>query len=196
MATSTRAWAGQYEPVVKNSVEPQYNDAGESVSVKDISTVLPIELPRSPVTVLSDGRMRGMRIVVVAISPIYEKSGEGVAVSDLEVVIPDAKLMSAADVQQALPRISAGDPATSNSVNAVDITNIDTPPINPAALVSSVRITTTRRGIQQVTGSALSASGYNLSGKNINNSHVYYRGTEVATQVIDGGTPGVFDASD
>ena len=196
VATSTRAWAGQYEPVVKNSVEPQYNDAGESVSVKDISTVLPIELPRSPVTVLSDGRMRGMRIVVVAISPIYEKSGEGVAVSDLEVVIPDAKLMSAADVQQALPRISAGDPATSNSVNAVDITNIDTPPINPAALVSSVRITTTRRGIQQVTGSALTASGYNLSGKNINNSHVYYRGTEVATQIIDGGTPGVFDASD
>lgn len=196
VAKNTRAWNGNYEPIVKTSVDPQYNEAGESVSVKDVSTVLPIELPRSPVTVLSDGRIRGMRIVVAAISPVYEKGGQGMAASELEVVIPGAKLMSAADMQQAVPRISAGDPITANSVNAVDATNIDTPPINPAALVSSVRITTTQRGIQQVTGSALTASGFNLAGLNINNSHVYYRGTEVATQIVDGGAPGVFDAAD
>lgn len=192
-----RMWLGGYEPVIKRGGQPEYDEDGFVVAVKEVAEPMPVALPTSPVTALSDNGFRGTRIVVYAITPVWDSNGRGVTTSALDVLIPGARLVKPQDLSWDKPFAQPSARMGISSVSDVfSVSTITTPALNDAALTTSVRITVTDRGIQRVTGADLQAAGFNLASLSLSNAHVFYRGTEVAAQVLDAGTPGVFDTSD
>lgn len=127
-----------------------------------------LTLPTSPVVVLREGRMRGTRIVVLAISPIFEQNGSTRAASNLQITIPGATLLSddaAQHLTQSTPFLSSA-PA----------------PLNPVAARAIVKISVAQAGIQRVPGSTLAAAGVNLSALNPSRLQLWHNGEAVALE--------------
>lgn len=122
-------------------------------------------LPPSPVVVLRDARLRGARIVVLAISAVFLRDGAPRAVTELR-----ASIAGAAPLSQDVTSLFAADGAI--GVAAPD-------PTNPLA-GTAWRVAVTRPGIQRLPAAALAAASVPLSAPE--NIHLYHDGREVAVE--------------
>jgi hypothetical protein len=123
------------------------------------------ELPDSPVVVLREGRMRGARVVVLALSPIFDSGGAPRAATDLAATIPGAAPL-AADLRAAGAAFLASAPG----------------PANPAAALPSITLSVAEAGIQRVGGAALADAGLSLATLDPANIHVRRGGAEIALE--------------
>jgi hypothetical protein len=138
-------------------------------------------LPESPVVVLREGRMRGARIVVLAISPIFSVGGQPQVVTHLEATIPGAMLLA----EDAMHLLAPTAPFLTSAPG----------PTNPAAMARAVRMLITHPGIQRVTGAMLANAGLNVSALDPKQIHVRHSGIELAIEERLGGD-GKLDPAD
>jgi hypothetical protein len=132
-------------------------------------------LPKSPVVVLREGRMRGAHVVVLAISPIFAAGGQPRAATRLEATIPGATPLA----ESAAQLLTSSAPFLTSAPG----------PTNPATAAQSVRVRVAQPGMQRVTGAALAAAGLNLSTTDPKQIHVQRAGLEVALELrlgVDG----------
>jgi hypothetical protein len=125
-------------------------------------------LPRSPLVVLRDGRMRGIRIVILAFSPLFLQGAALRSATTLQATIPGAALF-------------AGDAAQLLATSARPFTSAPAP-TNPAAAVDAIKLRVTQPGIQRVTGAALAAAGINLTTLTPSHIHLRFGGVELACE--------------
>jgi hypothetical protein len=122
-------------------------------------------LPGTPVVVLRDARMRGARIVVLALSPVFAQNGAARSVTALRATIPGASPLA----EDAARLLAAAGPLLASAPG----------PANPAA-ASGWKIWVTRAGIQRLPAATLSAAGVPLGAPA--NIHLYHRGVAVALE--------------
>lgn len=157
---------------------------------------VPAALPTSPVSVIADSRMRGVRIVVLAVSPVFEKAGVARAASEFQVTIPNARLLTSSDTRWDLEPVQSVGASTTRVGSVLAPDDVVAPPTNTAALTDSVRITVTNQGLQRITRAMLVNGGVNITPSVLSTAKVFYRGTEIPLHVIDGGTPDAMDNGD
>jgi hypothetical protein len=138
-------------------------------------------LPESPVVVLREGRLRGARIVVLAISPRFGSGATPRLATDLVATLPGATLM-----RQNVAELLATDRPFLASASG---------PTNPAAALPSIALHVTAAGIQQISGAALAAAGLNLGALEPAKLHLRRAGEEIALE-LRLGSDGHFDAGD
>ncbi|MFL5800167.1 MAG: hypothetical protein ACJ8CR_00190, partial [Roseiflexaceae bacterium] len=132
-------------------------------------------LPDAPVVVLRDGRLRGARIVVLALSPIFAAGGAPRVATHIEAMIPGASPL-AQDARQLLATTA---PFLASAPG----------PTNPAAARTAITMRIGQAGIQRSTGAALAAAGLNLSTLDPAKIHLRRGGFEVALELrigVDG----------
>lgn len=189
-ALQSAGWDGLIETAPALRADRINEDGSVTESAEEIKPPAVLELPQSPFIITGDSHLRGQRVVAMALTPLYASRGQTLAASHIKLTIPNVKLFNAADLRWGTdqPGAAMAQPLAADTITA--------PPINPAALTTSVRITVTNEGIQRISGQALAEAGFSLPALALANAHVFYRGAEVAAQVVDGGTAGVFDATD
>ncbi len=139
-------------------------------------------LPQSPVVVLREGRMRGARVVVVAVSPLYEHNGQMRRVSQLRATLPGAAPLSDA---------ASFDDALDTSGDLLPLVAADSAaPVNSIAYQAGqvVKIQVTTAGLQQVRGSLLAEAGIDLSTLNPDHVHVWWQGSRIPLHKTVSGT--------
>lgn len=125
-------------------------------------------LPRSPLVVLRDGRMRGTRIVILAFSPIFRQGGALRSATTLQATLPGAALF----VGDAAQILAAPAPTLASAPG----------PTNPATALAAMKLRVTQPGIQRVTGAALAAAGINLTTLDPAHIHLRFAGVELACE--------------
>jgi hypothetical protein len=138
-------------------------------------------LPESPVVVLREGRMRGARVVVLAISPIFAAGSQPHVATHLEATLPGATPLAESAAQLLAPAA----PFLASAPG----------PTNPAAMARSVRVRVTYPGLQRVTGADLAAAGLNISTLDPKQIHLRHGGVELAIEERLG-SDGKLDLSD
>jgi hypothetical protein len=138
-------------------------------------------LPDSPIVVLRDGRLRGARVVVLALSPIFAASGTTRVATHLDATILGATVF-------------AQDAAQSFATTAPFLVGASGP-TNSAAALPSVKVRVRQPGIQRVLGAALAAAGLNLAALDPARIHLRHGGTEVALEARLG-ADGTLDPAD
>lgn len=153
-------------PQVKRLTSVPWSGAMQSNEATSFRT-----LPDAPVSVLREGRIRGVRVAVIQLSSIFSHNGVQQVATDLDVTIPDATVFD----QDTASLLARSTPFLAAAPS----------PTNPAAAIASATLRVTQVGIQQVRGSALAATGLRLS--DTSQLHLYHNGSEVALEVRDGG---------
>jgi Peptidase family C25 len=138
-------------------------------------------LPDSPIVVLRDGRLRGRRVVVLAVSPIFAVGSTARVATHLDATIPGATVFN----QDAAQSFATTAPFLASAPG----------PTNPAAALPSVKVRVTQPGIQRVTGAALAAVGVNLAALDPARIHLRRGGAEIALEVRVG-ADGKLDSAD
>ena len=135
-------------------------------------------LPNAPITIFSKSRVRGQEIVIVAFSPLFQADGVMRFATNVRASMPNSvqlrdtlQVLENAQIQAAggAPRIG---------------TTSDLAPTNKAATTSSIKLTVTARGIQNVSGQALRALGFEVT--NLAGLTLTHKGQPVAYEVVDG----------
>lgn len=137
-----------------------------------------LTLPSSPLFVLREGRMRGMRIAVVAFSPIYVEAGAVRVAYAGRAHIPHSK---------ALPPTTAlfsREAGSTQTKNAISLLPTPSGPTNDAALKRSGKVVVSEAGIQQVTGDALLTAGFaaNLA---LHQLQLWWQGVQIPLEIRD-----------
>lgn len=122
----------------------------------------------APLVVVREGRIRGTRIVVVALSPLFKQEGMTRAALNVSAFIPRAVPLGA-DAALLL----------SSSHNFL----VAPEPRNPAITMPAFVIQVASSGLQRVTGAALASAGLNLATLDPTRLHLRLGGTEVAIDV-------------
>ncbi|HEU5100922.1 MAG TPA: C25 family cysteine peptidase [Roseiflexaceae bacterium] len=122
--------------------------------------------PRSPIVVLREGRMRGVRVAVLALTQVFAGDGGLRAVTAVRATIAGAAPLDAdaATLLASAGRFLAAAPG----------------PSNPAATGTSWTVRVTQAGIQRLPAATLSAAGVDLANPAL--LHLYHRGVEVALE--------------
>lgn len=175
-ALTSLPWAGSLATV--DVPVPQTIDGDERPALASTHALSP---PPSPVVVLRDGRMRGTRIVVLAVSPIFTQDGALRAATDFQITIPGATPL-AEDASQMLSRST---PFVADAPG----------PTNPAVSRAIVKIHVADTGMQRVTGAALADAGINLSTLTPARLQLWRNGEQVALEER-GTTDGRLDDTD
>jgi Peptidase family C25 len=147
----------------------------------DLAAPTTPRLPNTPLVVLRDGRLRGARIVVVALSPIFESGGAPRVATHIEALIPGASPL-AQDAQQLLAMTA---PFLASAPG----------PTNPVTARPAITLRISQFGIQRVTGAVLAAAGLNLSTLDPTKLHLRRAGVEVALE-LRLGADGRLDSGD
>src|SRR5262249_36402873 len=132
----------------------------------DLAAAPTRELPPSPIVVLREGRMRGVRIVVLALSPVFAPDGAARTVTALQAVVPGAAPLNA----DATALLSTAGPFLAGAPG----------PANPAASGMAWTVHVAQAGIQRLPAAALVAAGVGLSDPAL--LHLYHDGVEVALE--------------
>lgn len=144
-------------------------------------------LPSSPVTVLRDGRLRGTRIVVLAVSSIFEQAGQLRMLQRLEATVPQTAPLadSAAAAQVVMSDRAPGTTSLATSA-ALPVAATQAPavpiPANPAAARASFTIRVGEAGIQRLPAEALSAAGLDLATLDPRRLQLQHAGAAVALE--------------
>ncbi|MDQ2997548.1 MAG: hypothetical protein M3R61_10890, partial [Chloroflexota bacterium] len=123
-------------------------------------------LPESPIVVLREGRMRGARIVVLALTPLFMHQGSMRAITALQATIPGAAPLT----QDAATLLAQAGPFLAAAPG----------PSNPAAAGTAWKVRVTQAGIQRLPTATLTAAGVSLSNPAL--LHLYHTGVEVALE--------------
>ncbi|MCG8350597.1 MAG: C25 family cysteine peptidase [Chloroflexales bacterium] len=135
----------------------------------DLAVMPDQALPATPLVIVREGRMRGVRIIVVAFSPMFIQDGEVRATTDFRVTIPNVSLLKE-DAAQILAR--SGPFLTSGPA-----------PTNRLAATNAVKIAVTRPGIQRVTREDLAVAGIDIAAIDPALLRLRHNGDEVALEV-------------
>ncbi|NJN67912.1 MAG: hypothetical protein HC884_14985 [Chloroflexaceae bacterium] len=152
----------------------------------DLATATEGKLPSSPVVVLRDGRIRGRRLVVVALSPIFEREGQVRLATHVQATIPGAVLL--AENGDTVRDILA-DPAPFLSPSDVPA------PSNPLAARSALKVRVTSAGMQRISGAALAEAGVDMASLVPSQVHLWHDGAAVPLEE-HGTTDGSLDSTD
>ncbi len=125
-------------------------------------------LPNSPVMLVREGHVRGVRVVVLAISPLFEQNSVVHAATSLRVSVPGVSLLT----QSASDLLSSSAPFIANAA----------PPTNPSAAMQAWTIRVTQAGMQELSVASLSASGVDL--RDPAQLHLRRTGQEVSMEEV------------
>lgn len=116
-------------------------------------------LPDSPLSVISEGRMRGVRLATLAISPIFQREGEVRYATRFTAVVPGARVVK--DVSALVTLLSAENPAIGSTISGADACGEPSlQPVNAdVAGRQAWRILVSHGGIQQLSVATLTAAG-------------------------------------
>jgi hypothetical protein len=123
-------------------------------------------LPAAPIVVLREGRMRGVRIAVLALSPVFTQDGAARALTALQASISGAMPLDA----------NATDLLSSSAA----FLSAAPGPTNPAAGGATWTMRVTQAGIQRLPAAALAAAGISLGDPS--RIHLHHGGAEVAME--------------
>jgi hypothetical protein len=136
-------------------------------------------VPSAPIVVLRDGRLRGERIVVLAVSPLFQTEGA---------------LQAASQITATIPGVTLFDPDSASLDNASGFVQ-DAPVTNPAASGQSWTIDVAQAGVQRLTGAQLAAAGLDLAALDPARLHVRGAGVDLALD-LRGSGDGRLDPAD
>lgn len=160
----SRRWHGVIPPAAAPIPQTVYGKQRP-----DLAVIPDQALPAAPLVIMREGRMRGVRIIVVAFSPIFIQDGEVRVATDFRVTIPHVSLLtedSAEIFARSGPFLASG-PAPNNRIAATD----------------AVKILVTQPGIQRVPREDLAVAGIDLAAIDPALLRLRHNGTEVALEV-------------
>ena len=169
-------WAGALRAVDMPTPQTSTGERRPALAARRAAT-----LPNTPVLVLREGRMRGARIIVLALSPIFAVGDRPHIAIHLEATLPGATPLA----DSAAQLLASSGAFASNAPG----------PTNPAAAARSVRIRVAQSGIQRVTGTMLAAAGLNISALDPKYIHIRRDGVDIAIEERLGGD-GKLDPAD
>ncbi len=117
----------------------------------------PLNLPSSPIKVRGDSRIRGTRLVVIAVTPIFERDGQIHVATAFEVNIAGVRLLNDQETNRLTSRQDFATPLILSPQMQVQAGTIA--PLTAFGL--TWKITVTQAGIQQLSGAALIDAGFN-----------------------------------
>ncbi|GAB4201562.1 MAG: C25 family cysteine peptidase [Roseiflexaceae bacterium] len=129
-------------------------------------------LPAAPVTVLREGRMRGVAITVLALSPLFAPDGAPRLAGRVRAFVPGAALL-----REPAAELLAGDAPFLSAAPG---------PSNPAFGQQAWRVRVSQGGIQRLSAARLAAAGVDLSNPAL--LRLRRNGAEVALELRNGGT--------
>ncbi|MEM7534618.1 MAG: C25 family cysteine peptidase [Chloroflexota bacterium] len=144
-----------------------------------------LSLPTAPVFVLREGRMRDLRIAVIAVSPLYEEAGEVMVASGGQVRIDGVTLVE--DREDAVQAAGVAGRLTTSTIQPVQ-------PTNHLADNRVAKIIVTSAGIQEVTGEKIINAGFSIP--DLSRLQLFYKGTQVALHIIDNDNDNILDSDD
>lgn len=151
-AIEGEAWAGAVAP----APIPAARDA-DGAELPEFTRPVAPALPPGPLTIAQDGRLRGMRIIVVVVTPLFERDGESRYAAQFEATIRGTRLLDPrTDLAAAY---SADAPVAPLAADAPSCSDPSLQPVNPVAGTSAWRIRVARGGMQQLSAAALAAAG-------------------------------------
>lgn len=122
--------------------------------------------PESPIVVLREGRMRGVRLAVLALTPIFSIDSGLRAVTELRATIPGATPLDT----DAATLLASDGPFLAGTAG----------PTNSAATGATWTVRVTQAGIQRLPAATLVAAGLDLTNPAL--LHLYHKGAEVALE--------------
>ncbi len=170
-------WIDQVEPPIPQQVDGEPRP--------DLAQPLPRTLPDSPVLLLRQGRMRGVKLAVLAILPIYQAEDGLREVQELAVFVPGARL-----VQAPQERLTS---AWSQSPTQTIPAALPAPNADANREVWTIQVTS--QGIQEISGAALEDAGLDLANLDPAMVHLHRQGAEVALELV-GAEDGRLDPQD
>jgi len=132
----------------------------------DLAVAPSLALPESPIVVLRESRMRGARIVVLALTPVFTQHGVRRAVTALQATIAGAEPLA----QDAATLLAQAGPFLTSAPG----------PSNPAAAGVAWKVRVTQAGMQRLPAATLAAAGVNVSAPAL--LHLFHAGLEVALE--------------
>ncbi len=124
--------------------------------------------PTTPVVVLREGRMRGTRIVVLAVSPIFAQNNQTRAATRVAVSLPNATPLE----RSATGLLSRSTPFLASAPG----------PTNPVQGRALAQIQVAQAGMQRITGEALAAAGIEPTTLDFTRLQLWHAGTAVAME--------------
>lgn len=177
----TQPWQAPVEPAA-----PLAPLAVEWQALADPTAVVEtVALPQAPLFVLRQGRLHGKQIAVLAVSPLYAEAGVTKVAVGFSARAAHTRLVDNPTLYTAAATARLGDQARAN--NALG-------PVNPDALRNAFKVLVSEAGMQQLTGAALAAAGFDLNGIDPTRLQLRHNGAEVALQ-IDGVAGGKLTAT-
>lgn len=163
-------------------------------------------VPTAPVFLLREGRMRGVRLGVLAVSPLYVEAGMTKVALQVRATVPGALPFSAGlpanrsgslSTNQALAQTTSTVDAAALTAaqELLDLTTFPSDPVplqppavgptNPSALVSSFKLQVSAAGIQRIAGDALLTAGM-PAGAVLAQLQLTYQGRPLPLEISDG----------
>ena len=133
-----------------------------------IAEVAPSDLPAAPFLLLREAKLRGMRIVVLALTPLFAEGAVVQQTRRLVLTVPHTEPLGSwswGDVAEMRPTPDAPEPT------------------NPAATLPAVKIVVGHAGLQRITAADLAAVGRDLSTIEPQQVRLQSRGVDVAIEV-------------
>ncbi|MFP4440759.1 MAG: C25 family cysteine peptidase [Chloroflexaceae bacterium] len=124
--------------------------------------------PTAPVVVLREGRMRGTRIVVLAVSPIFAQNNQTRAATRVAVSLPNATPLE----RSATELLSRSTPFLASAPG----------PTNPVQSRALAQIRVAQAGMQRITGETLAAAGIDPATIDFTRLQLQHAGTAVAME--------------
>lgn len=145
------------------------------------------QLPAAPVLMLREGRMRGQRIIVLALSPLFAADGQTQMATHVRASIPGATLLSGSATERRALLEAMADPAPFLA---------DAPaPASTLASRTVIALQVEQAGMQRVSGTALAAAGIDIATLDPAALQLYRNGTPVRLEAR-GTQDGTLEATD
>ncbi len=166
-----------------------------------------VTVPESPVTIINEGTLRGVRVAVLAITPIYAHAGETRFATRLNVSLQGMRLVeNPLDLLGAYGQDSksSSTPTPTSSIfaspQASDVACNDASyqPVNQQLKDGQAkwRIRVSRAGMQQVTAASLTAAGFTAIPTAFSSLRIRFNGVSIAIRPIDTNGNGNLDAGE
>lgn len=159
-------WSGSLAQVEQPIPQTEAGDLRPALAAAPASVP-----PDAPIVLLREGRMRGTRIVVLAVSPIFMQDNRMRALTSVQVDLPGATPLetSASELLARSTPFLASAPGPTN-------------PVNNRAIV---RIQVTQAGMQRLTRDALALTGIDAGALDFTRLQVWCDGAAVALDAWD-----------
>lgn len=163
-----RAWSGTVASASQPVPQTIEGDARPDIASPSVSVGT---LPSAPVVVLRDGRMRGRRMVVVALSPFFEREGQVRLATRVQATVRGAVLLA--------ENGENGETIRDILTNPAPFLSDVSPPPNPLASRPAFKVRVTDAGMQRISGAALAEAGVDLASLVPSHLHLWHYGKAI-----------------